>query len=127
MKDKVKVGKYRTRNHLEAYVIYTEMPSMEAPVLGYVMNKMGIPSPATWAPCGSVMEGRSHPFDLVEEWRDQVKYSLDLWFHYDPAKATENTSLANHVFGLAAACNWSNIKLTENHRKYRITVEEVQE
>jgi hypothetical protein len=128
VKSKVKVAKYRTRNHLEAFVVCTEMPSQHAPVLGYVMDKMGNPIPTQWTPCGSVQEGRFHGYDLVEEWRDPVRYSVEVWFSSVPRVTAGEHHLADYLFGVAVPyASRDAVAPSENHRKYRITVEEVRE
>ena len=61
--------------------------------------------------------------DLVSEWRDPVKYSVELWASGPLSPNPESVHIHNYIFG--NKIGWDRKKLGQSHIKYRVTVEEI--
>jgi hypothetical protein len=83
----------------------------------------------TWSPCmwrseGDCLADEITRSDLIGEWRDPVKYSVELYGNtWKPNTPEKNISLSERVFGNDHA--WCECSTEGSRIKYRITVEEI--
>lgn len=63
--------------------------------------------------------------DIVDEWREPVKYSRDVYFQKHPFEGDSEIDLQEYLFGEIRT--WSDVKTKLADKKYRVTVEEIVE
>ena len=83
----------------------------------------------TWSLCmwrseGDCLADEITRSDLMSEWRDPVKYSVEIWASGTLSPNPESVHIHNYIFG--NKIGWEKHK-TGTLSKYRITVEEIAE
>lgn len=119
---KFEVGKfYRTRDGRKAQIFMLDNGS--GLMFGARLDTE-VWSPSTWNKNGTWAIG-SHEKDLISEWREPIKYSVELWGNeWKPDKLSDIT-FSQQVHGIGGI--WATEKVSRCPIKYRITVEEVPE
>jgi hypothetical protein len=117
-----KPGFYKTRDGRKVEVIATALREPSHPLLGYVEDYNNTDN---WTVDG-YLYSKDSPcrHDIVSEWRDPVKYSVDMYLGANPHGGDGGT-LADLLFGYY--CGWARTPVGDVTRKFRITVEEVVE
>ncbi len=83
----------------------------------------------TWSPCmwrseGDCLADEITRSDLMSEWHDPVKYSVEIWASGPLSPNPESEHIHNYIFG--NKIGWNKHK-TGTLSKYLITVEEIAE
>lgn len=73
---------------------------------------------------GMYIGGNCHSYDLIKEYEEPARYSVDIWVNSKPQLIKQNINFTTFLFG---SLNWSSAKTQNCPRKVRITVEEVEE
>ncbi len=117
---------YRTRGGQKATIFMADRGDGRA--IGAVHAKDHNPPrwlEMNWYPGGSYLTEKGHNFDLISEWREPVKYSVELWLSGKVSPELNNSQLHHYVFGNYGG--WDKKKFMGDQHKYRVTVEEIPE
>jgi hypothetical protein len=116
----LKPGFYKTRDGRKVEIIAVNVRGRQ-PILGYIRDNNGLDS---WTVDGRCY-GEDKDADIVSEWREPVKYSVDIYMGGSPkVNDTFDFSLSGYLMGGEAG--WSKVP-QDGMTKYRITVEGVEE
>ncbi len=113
-----KPGFYKTRDGRKVEIIAVNGRPPQ-PIIGYVVDQY---IPNCWSVDGKFHQNEDSVADIVSEWREPVKYSLEIWTEDSPQLGNPDTPLIYKIIG---PTQWSNNKTKKIKNKVRITVEEV--
>lgn len=118
---KIELGYYRTLAG-KVRVICTDRKG-SCPIVALVNDEEMVAVYDSNGKTGLSLRGNS--FDLIEPWRDPVKYSVDIHIEGVPSHQRDACSLFSYLF--SNNCRTWHEKETTGSTHYRITVEEVTE
>jgi hypothetical protein len=120
---KFEIGKfYKTRDGRKAQVFMLSNGNNR--MLGAVLYSWKVWEVTHWNQQGCEGTGSEYPWDLVAEWREPIKYSVELWGTAF-APVPDTTDLQHFVFGYIGT--WREEPDPKCPIKYRVTVEEIVE